>query len=124
MSALIPKNNHSERNPPTDQPPTKISVRPLTDAKPQKASILKFILSLSIAAISDGLNAADFSVPLIYIPVDIATVLILLALWGMRRELLLALIPELIPALNVFPTWVAVVVYLYFRSAPQAKCSD
>lgn len=84
---------------------------------------MKLIFSLAIAAIADGLNAVDFSVPLIYIPVDIATVLILLALWGMRRELLLALIPELIPALNVFPTWVAVVVYLYFRSEPQTDRS-
>ena len=89
MSTLIPKdgrkNNHAKRNPPSDQPPTKIGLRPLTTPEPQKAGILKLIVSLAIAAIADGLNAADFSVPLIYIPVDIATVLILLALWGMRH---------------------------------------
>ena len=61
-------------------------------------------------------DAADFSVPLIYIPVDIVTVVILLALWGMHREIALALVTEIIPALNLFPTWVAVVAYLYFRT--------
>ncbi len=123
MSALIPKtarkDNHPGKKPTPDQPPSKIIFRPLNDAEPRKAGLFRLIVSLAIAAIADGLNAADFSVPLIYIPVDIATVLMLLALWGMRRELLLALIPELIPALNVFPTWVAVVLYLHFRSAPQ-----
>lgn len=40
-----------------------------------------------------------------------------LAVWGLRRELLLVLISELMPGLNLFPIWVAVVVYLRFCSA-------
>ena len=38
----------------------------------------------------------------------------------MRRELLVVLVPELVPGLNLFPTWVAVVLYLYFGPT-QAK---
>ena len=52
---------------------------------------------------------------------DIATVLILLATWGIRRELLLVLVPELIPGLNMFPTWVAVVIYLYYHRSAQVN---
>ena len=49
--------------------------------------------------------------------IDEVTVMIPLAVWGLRRELLLVLISELMPGLNLFPIWVAVVVYLRFCSA-------
>lgn len=75
---------------------------------------------MAIAAIVDGLNVADFAIPWLFIPLDIVTVLTLIAIWGMRREFLLVLVPEMIPALNLFPTWVAVVLYLYFGYAAPA----
>jgi hypothetical protein len=119
MSVLIPEDGWKNDPPasnPADRIPSDLEWRPATAVDPQKPGTLKLVASFAVAAVADGLNAADFSVPLIYIPVDIVTVLILLALWGMRREIALALVTEMIPALNLFPTWVAVVAYLYFRT--------
>ncbi len=123
MSVLIPKDEwkHPPASNPRDRLPTNFEGRPPTSAESQKPGVLKVVVSFAVAGVADALNAADFSVPLIYIPVDIVTVLILLALWGMRREIILALVTEMIPALNLFPTWVAVVAYLYFRSAPKGS---
>lgn len=122
MSALIP-NDRGKNTPPVSNPsdhqPTDLGLRPIVVTETQKTSVLKVVVSFAVAAVADALNAADFSVPLIYIPVDIVTVLILLALWGMRREIVVALVTEMIPALNLFPTWVAVVAYLYFRPSPK-----
>ena len=118
MSVLIPKDgwNHPPASNPPDRLPTVGEERPATATEPQKPGVLKLVVSFAVAGVADALNAADFSIPMIYIPVDIVTVVILLALWGMRREIALALITEMIPALNLFPTWVAVVAYLFFRT--------
>ena len=123
MSALIPNEGWKNAPPASNQldhPPTDLGLRPVAVPETQKPGILKVVVSFAVAAVADGLNAADFSVPLIYIPVDIVTVLILLAIWGMRREIVVALVTEMIPALNLFPTWVAVVAYLYFRGTKES----
>jgi hypothetical protein len=88
-----------------------------TTSGPVGSGWIKLVLSLGIATVSDGLNLEDFAIPLIYLPVDIVTASLLFLIWGRRYELLLVLIPEAIPALNLFPTWTAVVLYLFFRTS-------
>ena len=123
MSALIPKggwrNTQPSKTSLLGQPQTTTREGPPSRNEPQRLNLLKIAVSLAIAAIADVLNAAFFFQPLVYIPVDIGTVLILFAIWGMRIEILLVLIPELIPGLNMFPTWVVVVGYMCYRSKPK-----
>ena len=88
-----------------------------TENQPQQPGILKVLLSFAAAGIADFLNLTDFAIPLIYVLIDLVTVVILLAIWGIRRELLLTLMLELIPGLNLFPTWTAVVGFLCYRAS-------
>ena len=66
-------------------------------------------MSLAVAGVADSLNVAF---PVLFLPVGILTALILLALWGLRWEVAVAVIPELIPGVAMFPSWVLLVCYL------------
>lgn len=79
-------------------------------------SLTRLIVTLAVGGVADALNIVDTVAPIIYIPVDCVTVLVFLAAWGFRPELLAVLIAEMIPGLNVLPTWVAVALYLYGKS--------
>jgi len=70
---------------------------------------LRFVLSLSVAAVADGLEVLF---PFAWVPIDLATVGIFFLLWGFRWEVALVLIPELIPGVNVFPSWIMLALYL------------
>lgn len=69
----------------------------------------RFVLSLIVAAVADGLEVLF---PFAWVPIDLATVGIFFLLWGVRWEVALVLIPELIPGVNVFPSWVMLALYL------------
>ncbi len=76
------------------------------------------MFSLLIALVADALDVAP---PLSYIGDGLAFIA-LLATWGFRWEIALALIPELIPGISVFPTWTAVVMALWFQGEkPKSK---
>ena len=72
---------------------------------------LRPVLSLLIALAVDTLDVAP---PLSFIGDGLAF-FALLAIWGFRWEIGLALIPELIPGISMFPTWTAVVLALWFQ---------
>jgi hypothetical protein len=68
--------------------------------------------ALIIAAVSDVVSVALAPVPIIQWLVDGVTAMVLLMILGFSWPLLLALGVEAIPALEVFPTWIVVVVVL------------
>jgi hypothetical protein len=48
-------------------------------------------------------------------------VIAILVLWGWRWEILLAVIPELIPGLELAPTWTLFAGYLVLARRPDSK---
>ena len=70
---------------------------------------MRFVLTLLVAAAADGLEVLF---PLAWIPIDLATVGLFFLLWGFRWEVALVLLPEIIPGVNVFPSWVLLALYL------------
>ena len=94
---------------------------PHANADANTGGMLRPVLSLLIALAADALDVAP---PLSFIGDGLAFVA-LLAIWGFRWEIALALIPELIPGLSMFPTWSAVVMALWFQGKkPKSKTSQ
>lgn len=123
MSALIPKEGWSKNSNPTSATNAltgqivKTSL-PHTNAESNKRIAFRPVFSLLIALVADALDVAP---PLSYIGDGLAFIA-LLATWGFRWEIALALIPELIPGISVFPTWTAVVMALWFQGEkPKSK---
>jgi hypothetical protein len=75
----------------------------------RKANVVRFVLSLLVAATADGLEVLF---PPAWLPIDLATVALFLLLWGFRWEVALVLVPEIIPGANVFPSWILLALYL------------
>lgn len=69
----------------------------------------RFILTLAIAAVADGLEVLF---PPFWIPIDLVTVGAFFLLWGFRWEVAVVLVPEIIPGANVFPSWLLLALYL------------
>lgn len=79
------------------------------------------VLTVLCALTADGLQ---WILPLLWPVWDGAMVLAILLLWGWRWEILLAVIPELIPGLELAPTWTIFAGYLVLgrrHDAPPAK---
>ncbi|RFC46059.1 MAG: hypothetical protein DVB28_000218 [Verrucomicrobia bacterium] len=76
---------------------------------PGKGGTARFLVTLAVAALADG---AEVLFPMAWVPIDLATVGVFFLLWGVRWEVALVLIPELIPGANVFPSWVLLALYL------------
>jgi hypothetical protein len=72
-------------------------------------SSARFILTLAIAAVADGLEVLF---PPFWIPIDLVTVGAFFLLWGFRWEVAVVLLPEVIPGANVFPSWILLALYL------------
>jgi hypothetical protein len=83
--------------------------RSTEDQRGLTGSPVRFLLGLTVAAVADGLEVLF---PLAWIPIDLATVGVFFLLWGFRWEVALVLLPELIPGVNVFPSWVLLALYL------------
>lgn len=123
MSSLIPKNGMSERK------TGKSVVTHGNRSAPKNRSTLKYVITFAVAAAADALQVAF---PPFWIPLSIVTALILFALWGWRWEILAVLVPELAPIVDVFPSWVAIALYLTGRDsafgggieAPDFKTED
>ena len=67
-------------------------------------------LALLVAAVSDALGWSLGLVPPVQWALDGITALILLRIIGFSWPLLLALAVEAVPALELFPTWILVVL--------------
>ena len=65
--------------------------------------------TFACALLADGLQ---WLLPFLWPVCDGAMVLAVLLLWGWRWEVLVAVIPELIPGLELAPTWTLFAVYL------------
>ncbi len=67
------------------------------------------VLTVLCALIADGLQ---WVLPFLWPVWDGAMVIAILLLWGRRWEILLAVIPELIPGVELAPTWTIFAGYL------------
>ena len=73
---------------------------------------LKYVVTIAVAATADSLQIAF---PPLWIPISLITAVILFLLWGWRWEILVVLVPELAPVIGIFPSWVAIALYLTGR---------
>ncbi len=98
------------------------SAAPAVPGGPQTRSHkARAVLTVLCALIADGLQ---WILPFLWPVWDGAMVIAILVLWGRRWEILLAVIPELIPGVELAPTWTIFAGYLVLgrRSGkPSAK---
>ncbi len=80
------------------------STLPGTGARKTRA-----VLTVLCAVIADGLQ---WVLPFLWPVWDGAMVIAILVLWGWRWEILIAVIPELIPGIELAPTWTIFAGYL------------
>ena len=73
------------------------------------AHFIRFALSLAVAAAADGLEVVF---PPAWVVIDLATAGVFLLLWGIRWEVAIVLIPELIPGVAIFPSWTLLALFL------------
>lgn len=78
---------------------------------------LRVVLTFVCALIADGMQ---WLIPFLFPVWDGAMVIAILLLWGWRWEILVAIVPELIPGLELAPTWTIFAGYLVVarRAAP------
>lgn len=77
--------------------------------KAGRVGALKCMVSLGCALTVDGLQ---WLIPPLWFVWDGAMVLALFLIWGWRWEIAIAVIPEAIPGVDLFPTWTVFVGYL------------
>jgi len=70
---------------------------------------LRVVLSLGCALVADGLQ---WLIPPTWMLCDGVMVVALLLIWGWRWEIAVAVVPEVIPGFDLFPTWTLFVAYL------------
>ena len=78
-------------------------------ANPQRGWAMRATLTLFCALAVDGLQ---WLIPFLWPVFDAGMVLATLILWGWRWEVLVVVIPELIPGLELAPTWTLFAAYL------------
>jgi hypothetical protein len=74
-----------------------------------KAWIFRSLVSVVCALAADGLQ---WLIPPLWVVCDGSMVVVLLIIWGWRWEIAVAVVPEIIPGLDLFPTWTLFVGYL------------
>ena len=74
------------------------------------------LLTVLCAVTADGMQ---WLVPFLWPVWDGAMVGAILMLWGWRWEMLLAVVPELIPGLELAPTWTIFAGYLVLARRPE-----
>ena len=77
--------------------------------------------ALFIAVVSDALGFAVVLLPPLQWALDAVTAIAFLIVLGYRWKLLTALIVELIPAIQLFPTWTLVVLAMAATESPKIK---
>ncbi len=79
------------------------------ESRQGSSSPFRFVVSLLLGALADWL---EVMFPFAWLPIDCVTAAVFFMLWGLRWETALVLVPELIPGLNMFPSWVLLAFYL------------
>ncbi len=87
-------------------------IKDAATVQPPRSGKMRAMLTMACAIAADGLQ---WLIPPLWPVCDGAMVIALLILWGGRWEILVAVIPELIPGLDLFPTWTLFAGYLVFR---------
>ena len=86
--------------------------------KVEMSHTMRFALSVLVAVLADSIELPLEGIPPAWILIDALTAGAVLVIWGFRWEIALVLIPELIPGLNVFPTWFLLAMYLGQQAQP------
>jgi hypothetical protein len=79
------------------------------DATAARSRKIRSVLTVLCALTADGLQ---WILPFLWPVWDGGMVIAILVLWGWRWEILIAVIPELIPGLELAPTWTIFAGYL------------
>ena len=95
--------------PPPPPPVTGVAHPIPRPAADRRVGALRCGLSLGCALMADGLQ---WVFPPLWVFCDGAMAVALLLIWGPRWEIALAVLPELIPGISLFPTWTLFVGYL------------
>lgn len=74
-----------------------------------KRSGVRLCVGLVIAIAADAL---DVAFPMVSLPVDFVTAILIAVVFGWQWEMLAVLLPEVFPGTAIFPTWVILVFYL------------
>ena len=78
-------------------------------ALPARSNKTRAVFTVLCALIADGLQ---WVLPFLWPVWDGGMVIAILVLWGWRWEILIAVVPELIPGLELAPTWTIFAAYL------------
>ena len=92
----------------------------IKDAEPEphlRSWKTRAALTLGCAIAADSLQ---WLIPFLWPVFDGAMVLAILFLWGWRWEVLVVVIPELIPGLELAPTWTLFATYLFLSARRHA----
>jgi hypothetical protein len=84
----------------------------------EKVSRLRCLLTFGCAGLADGLQ---WLFPPLWIVYDGAMVIALLVIWGWRWEIAVAVVPEVIPGFDLFPTWTLFAAYLVVARREKPK---
>ena len=80
-----------------------------TSQQSAKPSGVRLFVGLAIALTADALGVAF---PLITLPVDVVTAILISIVFGWHWETIVVIVPEALPVTSMFPTWVILVFYL------------
>ena len=76
---------------------------------PARSHKARAVMTFACALLADGMQ---WLVPFLWPVWDGAMVVAILVLWGWRWEVLIAVVPELIPGLELAPTWTIFAAYI------------
>jgi hypothetical protein len=79
-----------------------------------KSAAFRQMASLAVALAADAIEVAF---PPAWLVVDAFATLSFFLIWGLRWEIAVVLLPELIPGMNVFPSWTLLAMYLKQKDA-------
>lgn len=107
MSSLIKRDRDGNA---VNLPQARSNAAVRSDApQPVKRSGVRLFIGLAIAITADAL---DVAFPMLSLPVDFVTAVLISLIFGWRWETLVVLVPEILPVTSLFPTWVILVFYL------------
>jgi hypothetical protein len=79
-----------------------------------KSPAFRSMVSLAVGMAADGLEVAF---PPAWVVIDAFATLAFFLIWGLRWEIAVVLLPELVPGMNVFPSWTLLAMYLEKKGA-------
>ncbi len=82
-----------------------------------KSAAFRSMASLAVGVAADGLEVAF---PPAWVAIDAFATLAFFLIWGLRWEIAVVLLPELVPGMNVFPSWTLLAMYLEKKGAGKA----